>query len=73
MCLVELWASLVLSRLKRAAMSFLRVAANLVREGTHDPVVNGSTTDIGYCAKNVSVTPQSQGEHKGHYRTHILI
>ena len=42
------------------------VAAKLVRKGSGDPGVNGSTTDNGDGTYTVSVTPQSDGEHELH-------
>ena len=42
------------------------VAAKLVRKGSGDPGVNGSTTDNGDGTYTVSVTPKSKGEHELH-------
>ena len=42
------------------------VAAKLVRKGSGDPGINGSTTDNGDGTYTVSVTPESQGEHELH-------
>ena len=42
------------------------VAAKLVRKGSGDPGVNGSTTDNGDGTYIVSVTPKSKGEHELH-------
>ena len=43
-----------------------KVAAKLVRKGSGDPGINGSTTDNGDGTYTVSVTPQSKGEHELH-------
>ena len=42
------------------------VAAKLVRKGSGDPGVNGSTTDNGDGTYTVSVTPELKGEHELH-------